>query len=206
MKYLNSGQVPARAALKAHQDDYGYYHTPCRDLPLESVEPPLTYAAKAWIGMTVNHGVKNQMEGEYDKVISDFVGDVHAVGWSAYTLDRAIIAWRRMGKEFMPTQGQLALAAKEAGGTPAPRAYDEFMKDLHRAGGIPLAPPKTEEKKTGVEGMTRQELQAFILKLEKGKIAGEYPTASGRMLRFTKHDAMMLEKFKVRLAKMQVSA
>ena len=200
MKHIRAGKVRPQDALKALEADQSYYSTPCRDLPLVSVNPPLSYAAKAWLGMTVNHGVKNQMDGERKKVVKDFVSDVHGVGWSAYTLDRAIVAWRRLGNEFMPTQGQLNNARTEAKQESALKVYDELRKDILKLSG---ATPKPKELPSQDKN-NLEDRKAHLAKLKADEARGYAIKGDGKKRPWIGHiDGLMMKNIEEGIARME---
>lgn len=172
IRYLKDGKLKPRQALAALEADADYYHTPCRALPMIDIGdglPPITYAAKVWRGMSSVHGVANKPLAEQAHVIEVFVQDVHAVGWSQYTLDRAVVAWRRKGERFIPTQGQLALALGEANGISAQKVYRDMHAQMSAAAG---EAPNPNKKTHEPPKMSRDELVMAIARKKADKARG----------------------------------
>ena len=187
---IRRNEVSANVALLSLTKDEAHYTSPVSKV----------HAARVWRQLAANVGTRNQDVAEQAYVIKAFVVDCIEEGWSEYTLDRAAVAWRRSNERFMPTFGQLRACVKEAGQKGGPSQFREMHDML-----ITHSSHKTEvaKDKSGADGMDLQELQAFILRLEKGKASGSYVGPSGKTFRFMPTDAMMLAVLKTRLARLK---
>lgn len=104
MRYMASGQLDKHAALMALEADESYYLAPTTE----------DYAAMVWRKMVAALSKKNMPDAERSYVVTLFCDDVLNEGWDSSFLDRAYDAWRMLGKEFIPTAGQLLRVANEA--------------------------------------------------------------------------------------------
>ena len=141
-------------ALRQLRDDEDHYRG--------TVSP--TYAASAWRHLAANVGSRNLPPAEAVHVIEAFAQDCRDEGWSEYTLDRAVIAWRRSSERFMPTFGQLRACVNDARQKGGPTQYREMLEMLEKRCG--KAKPIE-----GPIGMSRDELLARInhMKIERSQ-------------------------------------
>ena len=147
--------------------------------------------------MAADIGTRNQPPAEQAMAIKNFSTDCVEESWSEYTLDRAVVAWRRSPERFVPTFGQLKECVRVAGQAGGPTHFREMRHALAKLAG--MTKPKEAEK----PAMSEDEIIASIANMEREKAANMVYRENREPRFWGRFDEMLLKGMRDKLAAMQ---
>lgn len=155
----------------------------------------LRHAVKQWRICAVDLGVTNRPEDQQALVMRRFGEECIAEGWSAYTLNRGFVVWRRKGERFMPTCGQMRAALIESKTKQGPTYFKDLYDYLKRF--------RAREKTAAQDADGIQETRDFVARLQVSKKRGFSVKGDGSHRLWLHVDDMVLEGQLAKLERME---